>query len=410
MTRRLEPSPVELAERVLRQNWLRASATEPASPTRVRAPAATRGSGTGTPASRRSSGGASSRRGRGWSWRRCSPPSGGRLHRPHDLLGPAGLALAAPLLQRRLTPLVPDRDDPAAAAGLGLEDRRRRPGRGAADRRPYGLAGSQPRPRGRRPALDHPARRVGPRRLTQVRPGLGLAGQRADRLPAARPSQPADWASMPAASASAAARCSARRWSTRCGRSRCRRWGGPRRRRPWSSDSGTSAAASSSTRRSRAERGRRRSPGPRSRHSPCPTCRSRSAAAWSRSTCSNEARVPHPRSAALGRRPPSRATSRAAAAARSAATGAGRPGSTPPGWSGSACGGSATRRGRGAPRRRPYRRSRARRPARVLRPAHGHRPRRQGLRLVGPDRRAGRARSGGDAQPPLVGCNALWIK
>ena len=30
---------------------------------------------------------------------------------------------------------LPDRDDPAAAAGLGLADRRRRPGRGAADRR-----------------------------------------------------------------------------------------------------------------------------------------------------------------------------------------------------------------------------------------------------------------------------------
>ena len=37
---------------------------------------------------------------------------------------------------------IPDRDDPAAAAGLGLADRRRRPGRGAADRRPGRLAGA----------------------------------------------------------------------------------------------------------------------------------------------------------------------------------------------------------------------------------------------------------------------------
>ena len=55
------------------------------------------------------------------------------------------------------------------------------------------------------------------------------------------------------------------------------------------------------------------------------------------------ARVPHPGGAALGRRLASRATSPTAAAARSAATGAARPGSTRPGWSGSACAGSATR-------------------------------------------------------------------
>ena len=48
----------------------------------------------------------------------------------------------------------------------------------------------QPRPRGRRAALDRPARRVGPRRLAQVRPDLGPAGQLADRLPAAGPPQP----------------------------------------------------------------------------------------------------------------------------------------------------------------------------------------------------------------------------
>ena len=54
-----------------------------------------------------------------------------RLHRPHDLLGPAGLLEPTALLQRRLAQRLPDRDDPAAAARLGLADRRRRPGRGA---------------------------------------------------------------------------------------------------------------------------------------------------------------------------------------------------------------------------------------------------------------------------------------
>ncbi|MGN6276582.1 MAG: MGH1-like glycoside hydrolase domain-containing protein [Solirubrobacterales bacterium] len=54
------------------------------------------------------------------------------------------------------------------------------------------------------------------------------------------------------ASATPAARCSARPWSTRSGRSRCRRKDGPRPRRPWSSASGTSGADSSSTSLSRA--------------------------------------------------------------------------------------------------------------------------------------------------------------
>ena len=48
-----------------------------------------------------------------------------RLHRPHDLLGPPGHAPPLPLLQRRLAARLPDRDDPAAAARLGLADRRR---------------------------------------------------------------------------------------------------------------------------------------------------------------------------------------------------------------------------------------------------------------------------------------------
>ncbi len=115
----------------------------------------------------------------------------GRLHRPHDLLGPPRLARPAPLLQRRLPALASDRDDPASDAGLGLADRRRRPGGGAADRGAGRLARSQPRPRRRRAALDRPAGRVGARRLAQVRPGLGPPGERADRLPLPGAPQPA---------------------------------------------------------------------------------------------------------------------------------------------------------------------------------------------------------------------------
>ena len=63
---------------------------------------------------------------------------------------------------------------------------------------------------------------------------------------------------------------------------------GRRRRRPWSSASGTSDAGSSSTRPSPAAPGPASSPGQRSRPSRCPTCRRRSAGAWSRSTCSTE--------------------------------------------------------------------------------------------------------------------------
>ena len=69
-------------------------------------------------------------------------PAPGRLHRPHDLLAPAGLRRAARLLQRRHPHRAADRVDPAAAARLGLAARGRRPGGGAADRRPGRLARS----------------------------------------------------------------------------------------------------------------------------------------------------------------------------------------------------------------------------------------------------------------------------
>ena len=179
MTREIGPSAIETAERVLRQNWLegeradgaalRLHAAEPRPlPVAVVLGLVLRGDRLAAlrprPGARRA--GEPARR-----------PARGRLHRPHDLLGPQGLADPAALLQRALAQRLPDRDDPAAAARLGLADRGRRPGRGAADRRPDGVAGGQSRPRGRRAALDRAARRVGPRRLAEVRPGLGPAGE-----------------------------------------------------------------------------------------------------------------------------------------------------------------------------------------------------------------------------------------
>ncbi len=202
-----------------------------------------------------------------------------RLHRPHDLLEPAGLAGPLALLQHHFAQLLPDRDDPAAAAGLGLEDRRRRSDAGAADRSSHGLAGRQPRPRGRWAALDPAAGRVRARRLAEVRTGLGPALERTSRLPAAGPAQPQAGLRRPA---------------------------GPRRRPPTAlrdagqhdvvaltagdgttiGDAGAGRAAvgrapraSSSTRRSRVERDPTSLLGPPSPRSPCRTCRRRSAIA-----------------------------------------------------------------------------------------------------------------------------------
>ena len=84
------------------------------------------------------------------------------------------------------------------------------PADGAADRRPHGLAGGQPRPRGRRAALDRAARRVRARRLAEVRAGLGPAARTAARLPAAGPAQPPARLRRPAGPRCAAGRCSAR--------------------------------------------------------------------------------------------------------------------------------------------------------------------------------------------------------
>ena len=138
---------------------------------------------------------------------------------------------------------LPDRDDPAAAAGLGLADRRRRPGRRAADRRPDRLAGRQPRPRRATgcSGSSSPTSRGSTPRPSSTRSGGG--GRTRGSASPAWCGATAGSASTRGACAIAAARSSARCWSTRCGRSRCRRWGGRRRPRRWSSGSGTSGAA-----------------------------------------------------------------------------------------------------------------------------------------------------------------------
>ena len=264
----------------------RASATGSASPTPSRAPAATPGSGTGTPASRRSSGAASTPTARGPSWRACWPPSAptassatrssGTGRSPWTASPFYNVASRSALQTETIQPPLLAWAWRIAVGDPAEEPRIARPAR---------LARRQPRPRGRRAALDRPARRVGPRRLAQVRPGLGTARQRPARLPAAGAPQPPARLRRPP--------------DPRPRRPRPLRDPGQHDvvalaagdgttlgdRRPWSSGSGTSAADSSSTRRSPAASGPTSSPGPRWRRSPCPTCRRRSAGAWSRSTC-----------------------------------------------------------------------------------------------------------------------------
>ena len=385
---------VEIAERVLRQNWLegerdgvplRLHAAEPRPlPVAVVLGLLLRGDRLAAlrPGARAGRAGEPARR-----------PAPGRLHRPHDLLGPAGLADPAALLQRRSR---------AAPSRPRRSSRRCSPGPGGS------RSATRPRSRGSRAQMDWLAANrdlEGDGLLWIVQPdesGLDASpkfdpvwGRRANArigFPLPGPPQPQARLRRPPDPRARRPGALRGRSSTRSGRSRCRRWGGPRRRRRWSSGSGTSAAAlfldevqpggerprgphlggAGAAGPARPARGDRPAPG---RGAPA------------RTAASSSPRSRRPRSP-----PRSRATSRAAAAARSAATGAARPGSTRPGWSGSACGGSATTRRRARAGRRPDRRGRARRPARVLRPARRHRPRRQGLRLVGADRRDGRPR------------------
>ena len=284
------------------------------------------------------------------------------------------------LLQRHLAQRLPDRDDPAAAAGLGLADRGWRPGRGAADRPPHGLARRQPRSRGRRAALDPAAGRVRARRLAEVRTGLGLALERPPRLPAAGPAQP---------------------------QARVRRAPGPRRRPPRPlrtagqhdvvalaaghgpalGDTGAGGAALGRAPRTLHRRGPAGWGAARRRHLGGAGAAGTSGPAGGdrppagRGAPAERARVPHRGRPALGRGLGAELRARR------------RPRPDPPllarpdlgqlGLDGVAGPAPARLRGGGpAPRRRRHRRGRPRRPARVLRPAHRQGPGRKGLRLV----------------------------
>ena len=240
-----------------------------ATATRGQARAITPGSGTGTRASTRSSGAAS------------IPPAPRASSRSLLAGGSEDGFIGHTIFwdghvdwQRRWTYNVTSKTarqhlhDPTAAARLGLADRRRRPGRRAADRRPPSLARGEPGPGRRRPALDRPARRVGTRLLAEVRRGLGPARPRAAALPLPDRQEPAPGLGRATRGRRAVARCSAR-WSPTCsGASHGSPRGSPRSPRGSSSASGTSGAASSSTSHAGSSArgpdrpGRRRSPDP----------------------------------------------------------------------------------------------------------------------------------------------------
>ena len=96
-----------------------------------------------------------------------------RLPAAHGLLGPAGgLAARAAVRDAALARRPADALDRPAAAAVGVGAVRRRPRRPARARRAPRLARPRARPRRRRPAHDRAARRVRPRRLAEVRPGL----------------------------------------------------------------------------------------------------------------------------------------------------------------------------------------------------------------------------------------------
>ena len=226
-------------------------------------------------------------------------------------------------------------------------------------------------------------------------PVWGRRANGADRLSAAGAAQPPARLRRPPDRASAADPCSARSSSTRCGRSRCRRWDGPRRRRRWSSGSGTSASALFLDEAA-----------PGGERPPILTWAALAPLALpdlpeeiGRRLVEEHLLEPRASSSPRWRRP------RSPPREPSYEPGGGR-GPIRRYWRGPTWVNSAwmvwiglRRLGyeRGRPRagRRPDRRGRARRAARVLRPARRHRPGRQGLRLVGADLRAGRPGSNG---------------
>ena len=318
-------------------------------------------------------------------WRRFDPgagagrageparrPAPGRLHRPHDLLGPPGLADPAALLQRRLARRRsrPRRSSRRCWPGPGGSPSATR--RGAADRRPGRLA-EPPTATSRATACSgssSPTSRASTPRRSSTRSGAGgpTAGSAFPLLVRRNRRLGFD----------------ARRVRERGGPVLCEVAGQhalvalAAGAGPPLGDAGAGRAAlgraprrSSSTRRSRAACARGPSPGPRWRRWRCPTCRRRSAGGWSRSTCSTEREFLTPVA------PPSVAVSEP-----SYEPGGGR-GPIRRYWRGPTWVNSAwmvwlgLRRlgyeaGGGAAGRRRDRRGRARRPARVLRPARRH--------------------------------------
>ena len=300
----------------------------------------------------------------------------GRLHRPHDLLGPAAqpAAAASTTTSPRAAPSMTETIQPpllAWAWRIAVGDPAAEP-RIAAH---HDWLRGQPRPRGRRAAVDRAARRVRARLLAEVRPGLG---------PAAR-------------TRGSASRC----WSRATAGSAGTRGGSATRR------AGALRGDDQHALVPRAGRGRRaldhpgagrpalgRAPRPLPRRGRSPAGARPAVSTWAalaplalpdlpeeigRRLVEEHLLDPRrywlagPAALGLGRR--SRASSPTAARAGSAATGAGRPGSTPPGCCGSGCAGSATRprptrwpSGCSAPSLREG-------AARVLRPAHGRGPR-----------------------------------
>ena len=317
----------------------------------------------------------------------------GRLHRPRRSSGTSRSAAAPRLLQRHLAPRRDDRDDPAAAARLGLEDRRRRPGRGAADRRPSttGCARTATSRATACSGSSSPTSRGSTPRRSSTRSGAGAQARRLRLSAAGRAQPPARLGRAPDPRPRLAGALRDDDQHALVASSLHGRWASPRSRRPWSTGSGTSAAASSSTRPSPAARG----PASRTWAALAPLALPDLPEEIGRRLVEEHLLEPERSTGSRSRRPrsppPSPATSPTAA----------RPGSRRywrgPTWVNSAW----MRLARHAPARLRGRRPSAwpsgvigavaaRGPARVLRPAHRQGPGRHGLRLVGPDRRAGR--------------------
>ena len=381
---------MEIAERVLRGNWVEGERDGPASPIRGPALRATRGSGTGTPASRRSSGGASSRRGRGRSWRPCSPPSAPT----------ASSATRSSGIGRSRSPACPSTTSPRAAPSRRRRSSRRcwpGPGRSPSATRARSR-GSPPRSTGSPPTATSratacsgsssptsPGLDASPKFepvwgwRANARPGFPLLVHRNRRLGFRRPAHPRARRAGPLRDPGQHALV-----ALAAGAGPALGDAGPDR-----AALGRAPRALRRLGRARRRAARRSSPGPRSRRSPCPTCPRRSAGAWSRSTCSTSSEFLTPVA------PPS------VAASEPSYEPGGSRGPIRRYWRGPTWVNSAWLVWLGLRRlgyeeaaarlaRWPDRRGRARRPARVLRPAHRRRARRRGLRLVGADCGVGR--------------------